>query len=141
MTAPPATTDAQIGRTVQQLREHLGITQSRLAEDMVAHGHAWHQQTVVKTEKGLRPLRLTEACDLATVLHVELDRLTGAGQMRPELLAVRGHLLRCEEADRTAEVARAAAAAARSSLRAAVKGTPEIPGDLKSRVDAVLTDP
>lgn len=134
------TDDARIGRTVQQLREHLGITQARLADDMVGRGHPWHQQTVVKTEKGLRPIRLTEACDLATLLHVELEQLTGIGDMRPELLAVRSQLLRCEEAGRTAELAQAAAEAAVSSLRTAVRGTPDMPPELRSRIEALLTD-
>lgn len=134
------TDDLTVGATVARLREHLGLTQTRLAEEMVAHGHPWHQQTVVKTEKGARPLRLTEACDLATVLHIDLDQLSGVAETSPQLLVVRGHLARCEEAERAAHVARAAVNAARSSLRAATHGVPDLPPDLRSRVDALLGD-
>lgn len=132
------TNDLTIGATVQRLREHLGLTQTRLAEEMVTRGHPWHQQTVAKTEKGARPLRVTEACDLATVLHVDLGQLSGVSATSPELLAVRGHLERCEEAERAAQVARATENATRASLRASARGVPDLPPDLRSRVDALL---
>ena len=133
-----ATTDAQIGAAIQGLRERAGLTQVRLAEVMAARGHPWHQQTVVKTEKGLRPVRLTEACDLAVVLHVEVAALAGLDGVDPEHLALRAQLDRAEEADRAAATAAAVAAAARSSLRRSVGGLPGLPEDLTARLRALL---
>ncbi|GAB47847.1 helix-turn-helix transcriptional regulator [Mobilicoccus pelagius] len=135
-----ATTDARIGSTVQELRERRGLTQVRLAEAMSARGHAWHQQTVVKTEKGLRPLRLTEACDLASVLHVELPVLAGLEDTRTAHLEMRGHLDRAEEAERALAAAEAAAEAARASLRIAARGVDDLPADLSARVEALLPE-
>ena len=134
-----ATTDAHIGATVQELRERLGLTQVRLAEAMAGRGHAWHQQTVVKTEKGLRPLRLTEACDLASVLHVDLPVLAGLEDVHTAHLAVRGHLDRAEEAERALAAAEAAAEAARTSLRIAARGVEDLPTELSARVAALLS--
>ncbi|WP_040161047.1 helix-turn-helix domain-containing protein [Mobilicoccus massiliensis] len=136
-----ATTDARIGAGMQRLREHLGMTQARLAEEMAALGHPWHQQTVVKTEKGLRPVRLTEACDLSSVLQVDLLELAGLSETRPEHLAVRGHLTRCEEAERAAVSAQATVTAARAALRTATRAVDDLPADLRERVDAALADP
>lgn len=136
------TSDARIGAALQELREQVGLTQARLAEAMAARGHAWHQQTVVKTEKGLRPLRLTEACDLATLLHVEVTVLAGLGEVsRPDHLALRGHLDRAEEAERAVAGARAESQAARASLRLAARGVSGLPTDLAARLAAVLEEP
>lgn len=133
-----ATTDAQIGATIQEVREHVGLTQARLAEAMAARGNAWHQQTVVKTEKGLRPLRLTEACDLAAVLHVDLAVLAGVEGLSPEHLALKAQLDRAEEAERAARAAEATAAAARASLRLSTQGVRGLPEDLSTRLRALL---
>lgn len=62
-----AESDEQIGRNVQTLRGDM--TQKELADAMKARGYKWSQPTVVAIEKGERPLRLTEARDLAEILN------------------------------------------------------------------------
>lgn len=61
-----ATTDEQIGRNLANLRGEL--SQKELAAVMRERGWKWSQATVWSIEKGERPLRLTEAADLAVVL-------------------------------------------------------------------------
>lgn len=67
--------DKTIGRTVHLLRGPT-VTQQALAEEMKLLGHAkWSQATVWSVESGARPLRLTEAVDLAALLGVRLEDL------------------------------------------------------------------
>lgn len=67
--------DEQVGRNVQELRKARGLTQTELAERLAARGLPFRQQTVVKVEKGQRPLRLQEADAIASVLAVDIDVL------------------------------------------------------------------
>lgn len=61
----------RVGRTVAALRGPR--SQQAVADAMQARGHKkWSQSTVWSVEKGSRPLRLTEAADLARVLDVDV---------------------------------------------------------------------
>src|SRR5690625_3142015 len=61
------TDDERIGQNVATLRGDR--SQKSIAEAMQeAGGHKWSQATVWSVEKGQRPLRLTEAIDLARIL-------------------------------------------------------------------------
>lgn len=51
------------------------MTQADLAEAMSKRGWAFHQQTVLKVEKGTRPLKLAEALSVAEILYVPPWRL------------------------------------------------------------------
>lgn len=51
------------------------MTQTALANAMKDLGHKWSQPTVVAIEKGERPLRLSEARDIAVVLGIEIADL------------------------------------------------------------------
>ncbi|OJU43626.1 MAG: hypothetical protein BGN98_10445 [Microbacterium sp. 69-7] len=62
--------DELIGRNLARLR--LDVSQTELATKMRALGHKWTQPTVVSIEKGERPLRMSEALDVASVLGVDL---------------------------------------------------------------------
>ena len=70
-----ASTDEQIGRNLVRLRGD--ISQKDLADKMRDFGWKWSQATVWSIEKGERPLRLTEAIDLAGILAVSMDALIG----------------------------------------------------------------
>jgi transcriptional regulator with XRE-family HTH domain len=61
----------QIGQNVSILRK--GKSQKGVAAAMKERGHAWSQATVSSVETGERPLRLSEAVDLATVLGVPIE--------------------------------------------------------------------
>jgi hypothetical protein len=61
--------DKQIGQNLIRLRG--GRSQQDVADEMRELGWRWSQATVWSVEKGERPLRLSEAGDLASVLHVE----------------------------------------------------------------------
>lgn len=65
------TLDALIGENVAKLRQQADLSQADLARAMTHAGWTWHQQTVLKVEKGHRPLRLAEAVTLARLLDVD----------------------------------------------------------------------
>lgn len=67
--------DVQIGKAVTAARGH--HSQQRVADAMRDLGHKWSQATVWSVERGDRPLRVTEAEDLAAFLRVALIDLLG----------------------------------------------------------------
>lgn len=68
--------DATVGRNLKQYREARGLTQTELAEVVSRFGEtSFAQQTIVKIEKGSRPLKLREAERLAAALEIGLDDL------------------------------------------------------------------
>lgn len=67
-------TDEQIGKNLSRLRGEM--SQADLADKMRERGYKWSQATVWAVEKGERPLRLTEAQDVANILNVFSHRLT-----------------------------------------------------------------
>ncbi|GAB4095607.1 hypothetical protein GCM10028787_10820 [Brachybacterium horti] len=66
-------TDAQIGKRLQELRGDM--SQAALAAAMAERGHKWSQATVWSVEQGRRPMRLTEAGDVADILEVRVADL------------------------------------------------------------------
>jgi transcriptional regulator with XRE-family HTH domain len=56
-------------------RRASGWSQRQLADAMTRLGYPWQQQTVAKVERGDRPLRLSEAMVMASVLGVPVDVL------------------------------------------------------------------
>lgn len=92
------TTNERLGRNMRVLREQKGMSQSALAAAMSARGHAWHQQTVARTETAAQPLKADELFDLAAILVTSLDRFTWTS---PEASAV-GLLRNSATAARTA---------------------------------------
>jgi transcriptional regulator with XRE-family HTH domain len=69
--ASPA--DRRIGETVRALRGTR--SQQAVAEAMKKRGHSWVQGTISQIERGVRPLRVAEAHDLADVLGDRVERL------------------------------------------------------------------
>lgn len=65
-------TDVEIGRRIRQAREKSGMSQRQVAEAMAQRGHSWLQNTLTRTETGDRPIRLTEAVDMARILGVSM---------------------------------------------------------------------
>lgn len=81
------TTDEQIGKNLQRLRGEL--SQKDLAVAMRKAGYKWSQATVWSVEQGERPLRLTEAEELARILDVGTHMLTTSDQELAEILMTR----------------------------------------------------
>ena len=65
--------DEQIGMNIVRFRA--GRSQQSVADAMRDRGWKWSQATVWSVEKGERPLRLSEATDLAEVLEIMLPLL------------------------------------------------------------------
>lgn len=68
--------NVRIGRNVSIHRGEM--SQVHLAKMMTERGNKWSQATVWNTEQGNRPLKLKEALDLASILSVSLEALTGS---------------------------------------------------------------
>lgn len=71
----PASTNERVGRNLKALRQAAGLTQTELAARLTDEGHPFAQQTVLKVERGTRPLKLDEAVDLANILDVTVGDL------------------------------------------------------------------
>lgn len=63
------------GINLRAAREAAGLSQSDVARAMSDAGHAWYQTTTSRVEAGDRPVRLTEARQLAELVGVSLDDL------------------------------------------------------------------
>jgi transcriptional regulator with XRE-family HTH domain len=64
---------------MKRCREAKGMSQADLAKALTKRGLSYHQQTVLKVERGIRRVRLGEACTIADVLGVSLASLAGFG--------------------------------------------------------------
>lgn len=67
--------EQEIGRTVRRLRRAVDLSQAALADALTSHGVPFSQQTVLKVEKGTRPLKLVEAQAIADVVGGTIDDL------------------------------------------------------------------
>lgn len=74
-----------VGANIRKAREALGLSQAQVAKHV---GLGFQQQTIVKIEKGDRPLRLSEAVRVAKVLGVEVPDLYAPGGGLFQLLGV-----------------------------------------------------
>jgi transcriptional regulator with XRE-family HTH domain len=66
----------RVGANLQLHRKAKGYSQSDLAGLLEQRGLPFQQQTILKIEKGSRPLKLEEASVIADVLGIELSDLT-----------------------------------------------------------------
>lgn len=67
--------DKAVGARLRLERERRGISQDGLTTALRARGVPWHQTALSRTEIGERPLRLSEAVEVAAILAVPLDEL------------------------------------------------------------------
>jgi transcriptional regulator with XRE-family HTH domain len=66
----------RVGANLQLHRKAKGYSQSDLAGMLEQRGLPFQQQTILKIEKGTRPLKLKEAYVIADILGIELSSLT-----------------------------------------------------------------
>ncbi len=94
--------DEMVGKNVQVLRESIGISQAKLADAVSSQGRSsLHQQTIVKIEKGTRPLKLSEAVELAWALDTKVELLFEADELVIDRAArLRSCIERFHEAER-----------------------------------------
>lgn len=68
--------DEIIGRNIQALRKRLDLSQAELAEKLTrSSGTNYHQQTILRIEKGERPLKVSEAIAFAKVFDVPVPTI------------------------------------------------------------------
>ena len=60
----------RVGSNVQRFRKAAGLSQAELAQALSQRGASFQQQTVLKVEKGSRPLKLDEAVLIADILKM-----------------------------------------------------------------------
>lgn len=79
-TAPDAD-ERQFSKNMQKMRERLGWSQTELARRMVEAGWSnYNQMTVSRTEKGERPIRLSEARALAQIFGDRVEAMTDSDE-------------------------------------------------------------
>jgi transcriptional regulator with XRE-family HTH domain len=66
----------RVGANLQLHRKAKGYSQSDLAGLLEQRGLPFQQQTILKIEKGARPLKLEEASVIADILGIEMSSLT-----------------------------------------------------------------
>ncbi len=68
--------DRIIGGNIQALRKRLDLSQAELAEKLTrSSGTNYHQQTILRIEKGERPLKVSEAIAFAKVFDVPVPTI------------------------------------------------------------------
>ena len=67
--------DEAVGVRIRTLREAKNWSQVELAEKLSADGSNWYRQTILKVEKGQRPLKAAEILRFAAVLEVSPQQL------------------------------------------------------------------
>jgi transcriptional regulator with XRE-family HTH domain len=93
----PDEAERRLAANLRILRERRGISQVKLAQEMVAREWPWRQQTVARVENGQRMIRLGEAVALASILSVSLGYLTQPGSDAIEVEKIRGAGVRLRE--------------------------------------------
>lgn len=93
----PDEAERRLAANLRTLRERRGISQVKLAQEMVARDWPWRQQTVARVENGQRMIRLGEAVALASILSVSLGYLTQPGSDAIEVEKIRGAGVRLRE--------------------------------------------
>lgn len=115
--ATPDDTEQRFAANLRLLRERQGISQVKLAQEMVARGWPWRQQTVTRLENGQRMIRFGEATALAEILNTPLERFArpvseavevekiraASAQLRESCEAVAAAVCRLLDEQRTAE--------------------------------------
>jgi transcriptional regulator with XRE-family HTH domain len=65
----------RVGANVQRFRKATGMSQADLASQLTERGLSFQQPTVLKVERGSRPLKFEEACAIAAILEISLTSL------------------------------------------------------------------
>lgn len=105
-----ATPEKVLGRELRALREKLGWSQERVAQEMIQRGFPWRQSMAAKTEAAQRPVRVNELVALADIFKVSpMYLLANAsdqerGAMFTELVATTSRIYRAQ--DQIAELQR-----------------------------------
>lgn len=114
--------DVHIGERLQALRGPV-ISQAALANAMKERGHEkWSQATVWAVEAGKRPLRLSEAASLASILQADVNEFLLRSETADTLGALRDAIF---DVNRAASELRSAAASledARTCLSLTIRG-------------------
>lgn len=77
----PDLEERQFARNMQKMREGQGWSQSELARKMVEAGWSnYNQMTVSRTEKGERPIRLSEAKALARIFGSHVEEMSASDE-------------------------------------------------------------
>ena len=90
----PNADEQRFAANLQYLRESRGWSQTELARQMVAAGwDTYNQMTVSRTEKGERPIRLSEARALANIMDTSMERMVSeSDQLRDHHRLLDAHL-------------------------------------------------
>lgn len=71
--------DRVVGSNARNIRILDGRSQDAIVRAMKRRGFHWHQTTMSRVERGLRPLSLGEAAGLSEILEQPVSALLGTG--------------------------------------------------------------
>jgi transcriptional regulator with XRE-family HTH domain len=102
VTDQQASTDfnKRVGANLQRFRKARGISQADLAHELSRRGFPFQQPTVLKVEKGSRPLKFEEAHAIAELLWVGPDALAAFSEDDERATAIAQQLYAASTAQR-----------------------------------------
>jgi transcriptional regulator with XRE-family HTH domain len=80
---PSTDFNKRVGANLQLIRKAAGWSQADLADQLSRRGLPFHQPTILKIEKGTRPLRFEEAFEIANALGVNVASLCQPADSEP----------------------------------------------------------
>lgn len=81
-----------VGRNLQRFRKAAALSQADLAEHLSARGFPFQQQTILKVEKGARPLKFDEVVAIGEILGVPVTALNEEYSESQEIAAATAQL-------------------------------------------------
>jgi transcriptional regulator with XRE-family HTH domain len=88
----PTDFNRRVGRNLQRFRKAADLSQADLAEMLSGRGLPFQQQTILKVEKGTRPLRFEEALAIAQILRINVASLSEEHLLPAEVAAAASQL-------------------------------------------------
>ena len=88
-----------MGLRLQRFRKSAGLSQAELAQELAERGLPFQQPTILKVEKGTRPLKVDEAVIIAEILNLPVADLIRDARLETgqELLRARAERERSEQ--------------------------------------------
>jgi transcriptional regulator with XRE-family HTH domain len=94
-TQQPTEFNKRVGANVKQYRLARGMSQADLAAQLTVRDFPFHQQAILKVERGTRPLKVEEVSAIADIFGIGVDALLQSEARQTELRLLQ-HVTRLE---------------------------------------------
>jgi transcriptional regulator with XRE-family HTH domain len=130
----------RVGSNVQKFRKAAGLSQADLAHALSQRGASFQQQTVLKVEKGSRPLKLDEAVLIADILKMPMFDLLIMRADAGELVEAALELNKANEALRRLQARRGELAGELEQLNQEMAQAEAVQREASERFEAAAGD-